>query len=191
MYGQAVEEIRTGDYTKDNVQEAAKKLLAAGDGEIPVKIVDICQQMGFLIFQQRLPKEICGYIMIDGELKDRFSTDRIISVSAQDSNKRRRFTAAHELGHFLLDFKPQHSIYFAALEYSRSRTPDDSELRANRFAAELLMPAARFREEFSAVYETYSQSPERLYKTVQELSDRFLVPPKAVERRIKEELHLL
>lgn len=149
--------------------------------------------MGFSIFQQELPEQICGYIAVDGELKDRLSTDRIISVNKNESPKRRRFTIAHELGHFLFGFKPNTTEFYNAFELNQMEEEpigDKDEELANRFAAELLMPEATFKKEYAKLSEKFSKSSERLYQITQALSDMFLVPPKAVDKRIKKELHL-
>lgn len=188
MYKDIINEIRKKKYSKDNVKEAANRILSITDDGVPVKIVDICNQMGFSVYRQKLPQEICGYIMINGELKDKFQTDRIISVNAQESNKRRRFTVAHELAHYLFDFNPEQDIqYFNKFEVDHEEGKPEEDL-ANRFAAELLMPEAEMRKRFA---ELKSDKNNSYYDIVQALSDIFLVPPKAVEVRIKKELQLI
>ena len=191
MYKAAINEIRKKQYTVDTVEEAARTIYNVQAEGVPVKIIEICQKMGFSIFKQELPEDICGYIVIDGELKEKFATDRIISVNEEESNKRRRFTVAHELAHFLFDFDPANNIrFYNAFEHDHEEKDDSNEKRANRFAAELLMPKNEFIEKYNEMYEKHSGSSEQLYETVQELSDLFLVPPKAVELRIKKELGL-
>lgn len=194
MYKKVIDEIRQehmrGYYTVDTVYVAAQKIHSVKNVRTPVKIIEICNSMGFSVFQQDLPKEICGYIAIDGELKDRFDTDRIISVNRNESSKRRRFTVAHELGHFLFDFDPNKIQFYNAFEHDHNESEEENEKLANRFAAELLMPADKFRKEYNRIFRKYNGSSEQLYETVQELSDLFLVPPKAVEMRIKKELNL-
>lgn len=190
MYRQTINEIRQTNYTVDTVHAAAQKIHAIKAVGVPVKIIEICRNMGFSVFQQDLPKNVCGYIAIDGELKDRFGTDRIISVNLNESNKRRRFTVAHELGHFLFDFDPNKIQFYNAFEHDHEENEPPSESLANRFAAELLMPAEKFQKEYNKIYKNHSGSSEQLYETIQELSDLFLVPPKAVELRIKKELKL-
>ena len=191
MYKQVIESIRESrqDFSVENTKKAAESILGLSKkGEVPVKIIAICKNMGFSVYQQDLPHDICGYIMINGELKDKFQTDRIISVNSGESNKRRRFTVAHELGHFLFDFDPNQSIqYFNKFEIDHAKG-DRVEGRANRFAAELLMPENLIKKKYC---ELKKEDPQKdLYNIVQDLSDFFLVPPKAVELRIKEELHL-
>lgn len=190
MYRQAINEIRQETYTVDTVHGAAERIHAVKSTGTPVKIIELCKNMGFSVFQQDLPKQICGYIAIDGELKERFETDRIITVNMNESNKRRRFTVAHELGHFLFDFDPNSIQFYNAFEHDHDESQAPNEDLANRFAAELLMPADKFKKEYNRLYRKYSGSSEQLYETIQALSDLFLVPPKAVEMRIKKELKL-
>ena len=83
-----------------------------------------------------------------------------ILVNADDQLPRRRFTAAHELGHYLLHFLPRlqaardREMYLVQDDSGETvreqDKPDtdkvlslpDMERQANRFAAELLMPEA-------------------------------------------------
>lgn len=190
MYKDVINKIRSENIINDidNIREAAKNILSIADNSIPIKIVEICNQMGFSIYQQSLPSQICGYIMVNGELKDKFKTDRIISVNNQESNKRRRFTVAHELAHYIFEFDPEKSIqFFSKFEIDHEKSKPN-ESRANRFAAELLMPEAEIKKRFEALKKDNSKS---YYDIVQELSDNFLTPPKSVELRLKEELNLI
>lgn len=73
----------------------------------------------------------------------RFGGEDIIRINSDGrSERRQRFTLAHELGHFLLGHcsicEPQHVHGF-------STSPE--ERAANEFAAALLMPAVHFRED--------------------------------------------
>lgn len=72
----------------------------------------------------------------------------IISVDAEASLERQRFSVAHELGHWLQDRKTiLLSCRSSDLSPSRFRSFEtDPEAAANRFAVELLMPALLFRE---------------------------------------------
>lgn len=190
MYKRVINEIRQEHFEPETVITAVKKINSVNDLGVPVRIVELCQNMGFSIFRQDLPKDICGYIAVDGELKDRLETDRIIVVNESESPKRRRFTVAHELGHFLFDFAPGTIEYYNAFETDHNTADDPREKLASRFAAELLMPEQEFAAEYYKAFRDHEGSSEQLYETVQELSDKFLVPPKAVEVRIKKELNL-
>ena len=175
-------------YTLNTVKAAADAILQA-TGEPrrgqSVGVVKICDSMGFKVFCQELPKEICGLIVVNDELRDKFGTDRVISVNVEESGKRRRFTVAHELAHYLFDFRPDLNATYTAFE-REGATEDQAELLANRFAAELLMPAEHFRREYDAIQAAAEKDPSRLFSRIQELSDHFYVPTTAVEKRILE-----
>ncbi len=69
---------------------------------------------------------------------------------AEDSEGRKRFTIAHELGHWVLHVDTQACqlpIYCRADQLDAPDAPDEPENEANRFAAELLMPARLVRDE--------------------------------------------
>lgn len=191
MYKKIVDEIiaNRDSYNLNNVQEAANKLLSVESSRrIPVEIISICKNLGFSVFVQTMPKaDICGYILINGELKETFQTDRVISVNRNESTKRRRFTVAHELAHYLFEFDPSKSIeFYNAFELDHNSQENEKEKLANRFAAELLMP----QKEFTKQYREAIDNGLSFFDSVQTLSDTFLVPPKAVSLRIKEELKL-
>lgn len=70
----------------------------------------------------------------------------IITVNSVDPLPRRRFSAAHELGHWMRD---RHQIAFACDEliFATEWQGNNPERRANRFAADLLLPETLFRED--------------------------------------------
>ncbi|HSE40562.1 MAG TPA: ImmA/IrrE family metallo-endopeptidase [Acidobacteriota bacterium] len=92
-----------------------------------------------------------------------------------------RFTKAHELGHFW-DFRKKEDITFACRDYPRpeniTQTFDYSEVRANQFAAELLMPAALIEQ-----YRSYTGNEDSL---ITEVVERFGVSRAAAKIRLKE-----
>jgi len=94
-----------------------------------------------------------------------------------------RFTKAHELGHFW-DFRKKNKITFACRDVPRNIQNGDTasfdyvEVRANQFAAELLMPADLMQE-----YATLPRNPEEL---VNEMTERFGVSRAAAKIRLKE-----
>ena len=198
MYEEAINSIRRNikslpenePIPENIIVEAANTLLDAGSlKSAPVQIINLCRNMGFSVYMQELPHTVYGYIMISGDLKERFNTDRIISVNEAESAKRRRFTVAHELGHFLFNFDPSRSIeFYNAFETSGENSPDEDV--CNRFAAELLMPQELVTVAYRKAEADYKEATDAYYNIVQRLSEEFLVPPKAVERRISIELRL-
>jgi len=70
-----------------------------------------------------------------------------ITVSAHDSRARQRFSAGHELGHWLLDRARVSAFACTDAQIASSWSKNDPEKRANRFAASLLLPTSMFRDE--------------------------------------------
>jgi Zn-dependent peptidase ImmA (M78 family) len=62
------------------------------------------------------------------------------------SNRRDRFTQAHELGHFFIHYVGQEKTGPAAFARGGSGV---AETQANVFAASLLMPAGQFKEQYA------------------------------------------
>jgi hypothetical protein len=123
-----------------------------------------------------------------------------ILVRAEDSLPRRRFTAAHELGHYLLHFLPRlraardpetQMMQFDGDEMVREEEKGteenalslpEMERQANRFAAELLMPEAvcrEARENYAARFGTTARFLEH------HLAGDLLVSREAVRWRLR------
>ncbi len=77
-------------------------------------------------------------------------TRREVLIDAGEGPLRRRFTIAHEVGHFLLhaSLPDADSVYCRTAEVQKrtERPADPREREANRFAAELLMPEEAVRD---------------------------------------------
>lgn len=89
---------------------------------------------GIAVEEQPLEENVSGMLVIRGE-------DAIIGVNKGHHLNRRRFTIAHELGHFELH-RHKSDVFvdaFLRSEHSAQGT-DPDEIEANSFAAELLMP---------------------------------------------------
>ena len=108
-------------------------------GAIPLK--ELCYDVGIIEFQDL---EIDGF---EGALMTNpGKTEGFILVKAGTPSPRWRFTAAHELGHFLLpSHKGNRQCTKEDLRESRRDTVyHRQETEANRFAAGLLMPKPSF-----------------------------------------------
>jgi len=113
-------------------------------------------------------------------------------VNQNDILTRQRFSAAHELGHFLLHFRPIASAeadffkaddqeQFSEEEFSGAAL-EQVEREANEFAAELLMPEEMVRQRTSELAAFY-----KLNETVlsNQLATEFLVSKEAMLWRLK------
>ena len=136
---------------------------------IPVNPAIIGHRLGLLVQTADLPDDVSGALVrLDG---DTYS----VMVSATDSFNRRRFTCAHEIGHYL-DRKAHGEQPEEMVDYrdgTSSLGNEPREVFANQFAAELLMPSWAVREYFSKIWR------------VADLARFFNVSPSAMEYRLK------
>jgi Zn-dependent peptidase ImmA (M78 family) len=114
--------------------------------EPPIDVELIARRLKVPIYAKPLPKDISGFLHRDG-------ANAIIAVNSKHVRSRRRFTIAHELGHLILDHKPDQvhvdkmfSIRFRA----NALNADPEETQANFFAAALLMPESMLRRDLEA-----------------------------------------
>ncbi len=69
----------------------------------------------------------------------------IVDLRAQESWVRKRYTLAHELGHYVLHLGNGARKDLSPLHRTENPSTDRMEREANQYAAELLMPAGRIR----------------------------------------------
>ena len=127
------------------VAEARNVLESYNLTQIPIDVEGLCKTLGirvqyvdFSSIERRVRKEISGAIQKWGE-------EYTILVNEDDPDVRARFTIAHELGHYFLHVKddPRQIV----TSFRRDRSP--RERQADKFAAELLMPQALIKREYS------------------------------------------
>jgi len=106
------------------------------------------------------------------------SGDRaIITVNTAVARGRQRFSGAHELGHWLCD---RGRVAFACTEQALARewSDENPEKRANRYAAELLLPEKMFAKR--------AKSREMTFATVRALAEAFETSLTATAIRLVE-----
>ena len=104
----------------------------------PVSVVDIAHEMGVKVYKSNgWPDYISGLIRMDPERGG--SSGYAIYTNAKHPKTRRRFTIAHELGHYVLH-RDEIGEGITDDALYRSRLGGPLERQANRFAANLLMP---------------------------------------------------
>lgn len=117
--------------------EAINLLEELGIDTLPVIPRDICHKLEIEYFEDSL-KSIDGLLIVN-----RSNGSSLIAVNGTIPEQgRKNFTGAHELGHLCLDCLEQ-SEFYCSREMIDTRKPSIPaiELRANEFAAELLMPS--------------------------------------------------
>jgi Zn-dependent peptidase ImmA (M78 family) len=120
--------------------EAAQLLeVAWPQGIIPVDPVTIARGAGIRVLEAQLQEDTLGALLkTPGE-------DPTIVINETDAETRKRFTCAHELGHWVRRSNDdEYSTVDLRSDLSRTGQ-DEEEIFANEFAASLLMPEKEFR----------------------------------------------
>lgn len=146
--------------------------------ELPVRIEEIAKRRGLTVLPYPLENEISGILVI----KDTGST---IGYNQHESRVRRRFTIAHELGHFELHQNESNVFVdknFKVLFRGTSQDGDSNaqlEQEANVFAASILMPDDLVNEEVSKLEFDLGNED-----SIKELAKRFEVSVTAMYYRM-------
>lgn len=160
-----------------------EEILEQYKNTIPVPVVHIAKQLGIDIYEtEDFTKDQTGSITKEGE-------KYVIYVNAHTSPRRKRFTIAHEIVHFLkhrekidereLVTETKQPVYnglqsqrgIVSPEQAAESEEQSIEEEANRLAAELLMPEEAFKKAWE---ETSS---------IEEIAERFQVSPQAASIR--------
>jgi len=105
------------------------------DGRLPIDPVRIAGTFGLKAFSADLDENVSGMLV-----KQKGSDPEIL-LNKEDSRNRKRFTAAHELGHFIRrSERPEEYEYVDYRDQRSSSGTVEEERFANSFAANLLMP---------------------------------------------------
>ncbi|AHF01980.1 50S ribosomal protein L22 [Thiomicrospira aerophila AL3] len=121
--------------TKFNVENLLKTAREHGIDTNPIDIKKLASSLGVQIKSIEMENEVSGYLRKeDGHW--------IIGVNALHHPNRKRFTIAHELGHYCLHSKVMDCFEDTVL--FRKGETNLYETQANKFAAELLMPKDLF-----------------------------------------------
>lgn len=136
---------------------------------VPVDLRGMAAELGLDVHFDPLPSGIAGKLERDPGTSSGF---RVV-VNVSDPPRRQRFTLAHELAHYLLHRDLiREGVVDDALY--RSNLGDDMERQADRFAAQLLLPAEEVRRAFSRD------------KALARLAQTFDVSDAALRIRLKE-----
>lgn len=100
----------------------------------------------------------------------------IITVNSKSIRPRQRFSGAHELGHWMCDRQRIASFSCDARDYNTEWYEENPEVRANKYAEELLMPESTFRRD--------SKKIEIIFDSVKALAERYDTSLTATARRL-------
>jgi Zn-dependent peptidase ImmA (M78 family) len=121
----------------ENITKKIEKLLkVAGISKLPVDVTKIAEILGLNIKYQPYDDNFSGLLI-------RHGNEATIGVNSVHHENRRRFTIAHEIGHFLLhkgDLILDKDIRVNYRGAVNEHVDYEKEREANMFASELLMP---------------------------------------------------
>ena len=194
MYEELVRNLQmnpANQYTIKQAEKLADEVLVRGGYEDkigPTPIVKIAEEFGFSTFEESsIPDDVSGNIFVGGTTEEIYNTDKVIVVGAREEYFHQRFIIAHELAHYLMDYLGSDASCNTAILFSRAYPKEnhDSEVerRADRFAAELLMPAKEFLRQYIKAAEMSNYNYKYI---VAYLSDFFETKRSSVARRIEE-----
>lgn len=120
-----------------------------GEITLPIRVEEIAKRRGLRVMPYPLKEDVSGILVIeDGK--------GIIGYNLNESSVRRRFTIAHELGHFELH-KDEGSLFmdkrfkvlFRSQNTQQALATQRLEQEANAFAAAILMPEDLLKKEIA------------------------------------------
>jgi len=145
-----------------------------------IPIEKIAKNLGVEIVETDLGNDISGMLVINGK-------DAVIAINPLQSTERKRFTIAHELGHFVLHKENSNNVFVDRdfiIKYRSNKPYSELEIRqeqeANAFAASILMPQELIMAEL-ARNDFQAQSESDLINT---LADLFNVSVPAMTYRL-------
>ncbi|WP_328748621.1 ImmA/IrrE family metallo-endopeptidase [Streptomyces sp. NBC_00285] len=158
-------------------QKANELLEKHGVPKLPIPIEDIARSEGALIARKAFDGTQSGFALRDGETW-------IIGVNASTSQRRQRFTIAHELGHLVMHegkLIVDHTMRVNWRDEKSSMATDIEEIEANAFAAAILMPESFIRQRVSTHLRGGPMSRENL---ISEMAREFDVSVEAMGYRL-------
>lgn len=129
--------------TSQQVARAAEELLQKHGTKIPVHILTIAQSLGITVRDEEFEEEVSGILIVQ-------ESGHVMGVNSKHPLYRRRFTIAHEIGHFVLHREQSRVFIDGSRTFHRNpesrKVNQTHEREANLFAAYLLMPEAELRK---------------------------------------------
>ena len=173
-----LKDTESGIMNKVNIEVLAESVLEQYfTSDFPVEPARIAQKLGIPI-NQRVFKTYNGDIISGGIIKEH--NEISIYVNANDSMNRKRFTIAHELGHFFLrhlDNKGEYVDLHREAIYNKSIEEND----ADEFAGCILMPKAAVEDKVRIMKDIGLE--DRVI--IEKLAHIFVVSREAMKVRLK------
>lgn len=143
---------------------------------LPIPIRELIEKLGVTVIEHDFDNNISGVLSINGQNKS-------IGINKSEGEQRKRFTLAHELGHLILHQEKGNlfmdSILFRKTGDGYTKKEEKIEREANFFAANILMPANRVREELRNVTLDFIEDT-----SIEDLAEKFGVSVSAMNYRL-------
>lgn len=138
-------------------------------------IKKLAKSLKIILTFEDLNDEVAGFFVMT-------NTQPVITVNKSNAVTRKRFTIAHEIGHFILHSKDQPIFVDKAPSMMYRNTASSTgeifrEREANAFAAALLMPKSLLEEEII-------NAPSDISDAISFLADKFKVSENAMSFRL-------
>lgn len=145
----------------DKAQKLAEEVLKENYiTKPPIPVVELAKNYGFEVIEAELVPNIAGFVNIK---------DHIIYVNKSDSDARKAFTIAHELGHIKLhasDLEKNPDLGILYRQPLGRKDDDEKEQEANFFAASLLVPESMYKEIMKQYKDVLSENKTELLSTL-------------------------
>lgn len=165
---------------KDVIQKAKNFCQEHNISNYPVNIVNLCSQNGLKVFEEYLPNDVSGFIVVQPDDFENYKTGKLIVVNLSDIPKRRRFTIAHELAHYILHKQESATLY----AHRDAGQHGGIETEADTFASNILMPENLVRIAIKRL-ESESRVKLPLSMKISYISNEFAVSLEAARIRLE------
>lgn len=167
--------------TRNEVLDRAEKFCKEHNiTTYPVRIIELCEKYGFKVYERYMATEVSGIIIAQKENITGFDTSKLIMVNLSDSARRRRFTIAHELAHYILHKTDENQVF----AHRDAGQTNSLEIEANTFASALLMPKKLIYDALSYLSDdSRNISNSTLIKYI---ADSFVVSAQAAQIRLEQ-----
>jgi Zn-dependent peptidase ImmA (M78 family) len=160
---------------------AALRTLESHDAlSAPVDVEALARALGAEVRRQPFDGNVSGMLLRDGRRV-------LIGLNKSHSERRQRFSIAHELGHLVLHRgKPlfvDHTVRVNLRDNRSATGTEEEEIEANAFAAQLLMPEPLVRSEVEKARDRMG-GPLTDEQLMDALAAQFNVSPQAMGFRL-------
>lgn len=162
---------------RDEIENLAETIrLAAAQVSAPVRPEVVAKHLGIEVKTEAFTDDLSGVLVRKG-------SKTLIATNSSHSPKRRSFTMAHEIGHFVLKHHGDlfvDKVTINRRDNSSSLATNFQEIEANQFAASLLMPKSLLFKEINSILDDLRDRDE----LIELLARVFDVSKKAMEFRL-------